>query len=301
MGLFPELCSLRQFVNEEFHACFPVRLELPSDGFQARFYNGMSDAFGLYLLEEHLERGTPNVSPRLVQAEVETILVYPRSASHTVVRDKFVPDRRMIKEVWKAKQLGLKGLLPETDCGNRCVHHRLKLTLPEGNIEPAARLPLIFSEGLVDSGYDLDMNYQTHYARKLLPHGIRWAVLLGRLETTALSRWKEWLVKSVGLASEAADIALDSDRGRAFDRSQPSADTLLKSIRGELKPWQQLHKTRIKEAAPFLMGKATSIYALPKASARFVRDSWNTWQREREGAPLSTGQLMFLLMDLRAP
>jgi len=100
-----------------------VRLDLPSDGFQARFYNGMSDAFGLYLLEERLERGTPNVSPRLVQAEAETILVYPRSASHTVVRDKFVPDRRMIKEVWKAKQLGLKALLPETDCGNCCVHH----------------------------------------------------------------------------------------------------------------------------------------------------------------------------------
>jgi len=253
----------------------------PSDRFQAEYYNGIADRFGIYLLEERLEYGTPAISPRLIESKAETILIYPRLASHFVVKDKFVPDRRTIKEVWKAKELGLKGLMPETDCGSDCAHWKIKVDLPEGNIEPLPPPPLIFSEGILESDYSLDINYQLTYAWKLMPSNVRLALLLARLRGRSASganKWKEWLVNSAGLDQEAVDITLNLDKWQRFHSSKPTAQALLKSMNSELKPWKQILKKRIKMSAPVILGKATSIYSLPMRSSKFVDDAWKRWQ-----------------------
>jgi len=250
-----------------------------SDRFQASYYNGIADRFGVYLLEERLEHGTPKISPRLIRGKAETVLIYPRIGVHSVVKERFVPDERMVKLVWKAKELGFKGLVPETDCQSKCAHLRLKMTLPEGDVEPAAPLPLIFSERIVESGFNLDTNYQVTYARKLLPLDVRLALLLGRVSSNQVSKWKEWLLNSVGLDHEDADIALERDKYQDFLRSKPDAESVLESAKDGLKPWEQLLKKRMKTSASVILGKATSLYSLPQESADFVKDSWKRWRR----------------------
>jgi len=252
-----------------------------SDRFQAEFYNGVAEKFGIYLLKERYERGAPVVSPKLIESKAETILIYPRLAKHFVVEDRFVPNRRTIKEVWRAKELGLKGFLPETDCGKDCAHWKLHVDLPQGNMEPAAPLPLIFSEGILGFDYDLDTNYQVTYGWKLLPSKVKDALLFGRLRGRNVSwvnRLKEWLVNVAGLNEEAAEITLDLNKLQSFHSSKPSIERLLKSMKSELKPWEQILKKRIKTSAPIILGKATSIYSLPTRSVKFVEDAWKRWQ-----------------------
>lgn len=152
----------------------------PSDSFQAMFYNGIAEGYGVYILEERFEGKVPEFSPRLIKREAETVLIYPRLSRHSIVREKFVPSGQMVKEIWKAKELGFKGLAPETNCGKKCAHRRMKVSLPEGNMEPIPPLPLIFSEGILESGYNLDIDYQASYGWNLLPSKAKLAILLDR-------------------------------------------------------------------------------------------------------------------------
>ncbi len=119
----------------------------PAYKFQAMFYNGIAEQFGVYLLRERLEGESPKFSPRLIKSAAETILVYPRLATFSIVKEKYVPSQSVIKEVWKAKELGFNGQVPETECRKKCAHNRLKVDLPVGSMEPLPPLPLIFSEG----------------------------------------------------------------------------------------------------------------------------------------------------------
>ena len=150
----------------------------PSYKFQAMFYNGIAEQFGVYLLEERLEDESPKFIPRLLFQGAETVLVYPRLAHFTIVKEKYMATEERIKDVWKAKELGFKGQAPETNCKKKCAHNRLKAELPEGNMEPLPPLPLIFSQGILENGHDLDLDYQTNYAWGLLPSRIKLAILL---------------------------------------------------------------------------------------------------------------------------
>jgi hypothetical protein len=96
----------------------------------------------------------------VIHSTAETILVYPRLAASSIIKETFVPTRSMIRQVWTAKQLGLKGLSIETECRSDCPHHRLKVNLPEGSMEPLPPLPLVFSKGMVEDDWNLDMEYQ---------------------------------------------------------------------------------------------------------------------------------------------
>ncbi len=251
-----------------------------SDVFQANFYNGVAERFGVYLLGKRFEEEIPAVSPTLIQSAAETLLVYPRLGRHSLVTKTFVPDLDLIQDVWKAKELGFKGLAPTTDCGQDCPHRRLKVALPEGNMEPLPPPPLILSEGVVESGYNLDAEYQVRYARSLLPESIRRATfsLDEGQAFSARDKWRDWLVQTGRLDRKAVDIALDLEKSMKLMRSRPDTERLLRSMKNELEPWKQILKKRLKTAAPTILGRATSIYPLPNGSARFVRMAWKRWQ-----------------------
>jgi hypothetical protein len=253
--------------------------ESPSDRFQAMFYNGIADKFGVYLLEERLENGFTKLSPRLIQSKAETILIYPRLARYSIVKENFVPDQLLIKEIWKVKELGYKGLAPETDCGKDCAHHRFKVNLPEEDMEPLPPPSLIFSGGMLEHGYDLDTSYQVNYAWKVLPSQVKHVLFSSwRQVVTGLDELKDWLVKVAGLDYEAADIVLNLDKWEAFLRSKPDADMLLNLMKSELEPLEDILKKRLKVAAPVILARATAVYSLPSRSFRFVKDAWKRWQ-----------------------
>jgi hypothetical protein len=254
----------------------------PADDFQARYYNGIAQKFGLYLIQERLEGQRPVLSPKIVNARAETLLVYLRQASYKVVKDTYVPDKQTIREVWKAKTLGLRGLLPETDCAADCAHHRLlrNLKMTGGNMDPLAPPPLILSEGLLRHDYDLDTEYQVKYARRVLPRDVRNALLWQNPVNaeSSFKKWSRWLVDVVGLSQEAAAASMEPNTHLRFFESKPDAQKLFKSLKDELYPWQQILKKRIRMAAPVILGRATAIYALPRKSVDFVKGAWKRWQ-----------------------
>lgn len=251
----------------------------PAYRFQAMFYNGIAQEFGVYLLRERLEGELPTFSPRLIKSAAETVLVYPRLGSFSIVKEKFFPTQRMIKEVWRAKELGFNGQVPETDCRAKCPHNRLKAELPAGNMEPLPPLPLIFSEGSLEKGLDLDLEYQAEYAWDLLPTRIKLAVLFSR-ETSlgTLKELKDWLVKNLGISIEAAEIAVDSAKRESFIRSKPDAEELLRLMADELESWEVVLKERLAASAPSILARATAVYSLPSESRRFVRNAWGRWR-----------------------
>ena len=250
-----------------------------TDQFQAMYYNGVADRFGVYLLEQRLERGDLAMVSRLVRSSAKTILIYPRLAQYSTVEKKFVPDEALIKDVWKAKELGFMGRSPETSCLANCAHHRLKVNLPEADMEPLPPPPLIFSEGILREGGDLDVDYQVSYAWKLLPSQVKFALLaLNGERLVGLEDLKGWLMCVVGVDEGSANIILDPEKRDEFVRSRPTANMLLKSMRSELDPWKAMLRKRLEVAAPSILARATSVYSLPSRSNGFVKDAWKRWK-----------------------
>ena len=250
----------------------------PSHKFQAMFYNGIAERFGVYLLEERLEGESPKFTPCLLMSGAETVLVYPRLAHFSVVREKFTPSEETIKGVWKAKELGFKGQAPETNCGKKCAHNRLKVELPEGNMEPLPPLPLIFSHGILEDGHDLDLDYQTNYAWGLLPSKVKLAILLSNKKVKERDQTlAKWLMSTLSISSEAAEIVLDPVKRETFLHTRPNAEALLKGMNSELEPWERILKKRLAFSAPSILARATAVYSLPRESSRFVRDAVNRW------------------------
>ena len=250
----------------------------PTDRFQAMFYNGIAEKYGVYVLEQRVENGRPTLRPETVRSKAQTVLIYPRLSQYSVVNEKFVADQEMITQVWEAKQLGLKGLSPHTKCGKKCPHHRLKAKLPEGSLDPLPPLPLLFSYGIIDAGYDLDEHYQTNYAWKLLPTEIKLAIILGRLSENAAATLNDWLIDTAGLYGETAATIIDAEKREAMLSSKPDAEKLLKQLRGELEPWRDILKNRLAISAPSILGRATSVYSLPRGSRSFVKGAYARWK-----------------------
>jgi hypothetical protein len=242
------------------------------------FYNGIAEKFGVYLLRERLEGELARFSPRILRGSAESVLVYPRLATFSIVKEKYVPTESVIKAVWKAKQLGFSGRLPENECERKCPHNRLKVKLPEGNMEALPPLPLIFSEGSIEEGFDLDLEYQADYAWNLLPSRIKLAVLFSQGKGRGLDGLKNWLVKNLMISSEAADVVLDNARRESFLHSKPTGDELLKLMSSELEPWETILKERLAASASSILARATAVYSLPKGSSRFVKDAWGRWR-----------------------
>jgi len=134
-------------------------------------------------------------------------------------------------------------------------------------MEPFPPLPLVFVRGVMESGYDLDLNYQVAYACEIL-----WTELPQIQSDSNVAR--DMLIRNVGLDPEAVDIALG--KGGRYS-CQPTTEGLLISIRDELKPWRKVLGSRVTSAAPYILGLGLHIYGLPNGSTDFVRRSWDEW------------------------
>jgi hypothetical protein len=145
-------------------------------------------------------------------------------------------------------------------------------------MEPLPPLPLIFSKGSVEEGFDLDLEYQVSYAWDLLPSRIKLAVLFSRDRGRGLEVLRNWFVKNLAVSSEAADVVLDNVKREAFLGSKPTGDGLLKLMGGELEPWGVLLKERLAVSASSILARATAVYSLPKGSNEFVTDAWGRWR-----------------------
>ena len=286
-GRHPDLAGTARpdFIGLTEHDGKPIIVEAKDSAkearpykFQAMFYNGIADKFGVYLLRERLEGELARFSPRILRGSAETVLVYPRLASFSIVKEKYVPTEPVIKAVWKAKQLGLSGRVPENECERKCPHNRLKVRLPEGNMEPLPPLPLIFSEGSIEEGFDLDLEYEAGYAWNLLPSRIKLAVLFSEGSGSGLNGLKNWLVQNLMISSEAADVVLDNVKRESFLHSKPTADHLMRLMRSELEPWETILNERLPASATSILARATAVYSLPKGSSRFVKDAWGRWR-----------------------
>jgi hypothetical protein len=252
--------------------------EARSHKFQAMFYNGIAEKYGVYVLQERLEEETAKFSPRILKSSAETVLVYPRLAAFTIVKEKYVPTEPVIREVWKAKQLGFSGRVPVNKCSNKCPHKRLKVNLPEGDMEPLPPLPLIFSKGSIENGVDLDLEYQASYAWDLLPSRIKLALLFSQRGGRELDALKSWLIRNLTISNEAADLVLDHAKRESFLNSKPTGDDLLRLMESELEPWKMILKERLETSAPSILARATAVYSLPKDSGCFVREAWGRWR-----------------------
>jgi len=246
--------------------------------FQAMFYNGIAEKFGLYLLRERLEGDGAKFFPRILRSTAETILVYPRMASFSIVKEKYVPSESVIRDVWKAKQLGFSGHVPQYNCKCKCPHNRLKANLPEGDLEVQPPLPLIFSKGNLENGVDLDVEYQAGYAWDLLPSRIKLTVLFSEAAAGKLAALRNWLVTNLRISNEAADLVLDNAKRESFLNSKPTGDDLLKLMASELEPWQKILKQRLEESSASILARATAVYSLPKDSEPFVKGAWGRWR-----------------------
>jgi hypothetical protein len=254
----------------------------PQHNFQATYYNGIAAKYGVYSLESRLEGKRLVVSPRLVQGAAETILIYPRLSEYKVVRELFSPGLLAIKQIWKAKELGMNGQVPETNCREGCPHLRyerkLNKRLPEDDMEPLAPLPLIYANGMEENNYDLSAQYQLNYARKLIPFEQRHAALTGHVPAARLDEWKTWLATVVGLDPEIAEIVFDEEKQRSYFNSLPNHKILQRYIANDASPWRKLLRKSYKDGLATAGGLASSIYSLPAGSDRFVKNAKRRWR-----------------------
>ena len=121
-----------------------------ADRFQALFYNMVGRKFGITVMEDHKKSNSWKIMPKTVRKKIsETMLIYPRLEKFETVKDAIKLDRAMIRDIWTAKQLGMNGHSPKTDCDSSCLHRRYG-KLPEDNMDAAIPLPLIYSKGVVE-------------------------------------------------------------------------------------------------------------------------------------------------------
>lgn len=269
---------------------------MKADNFQASFYNTIAKKCGVIVLEERKEEDHQTIIPRVINDTVsETILVYPRQGKFTRIIDTLNLDKPLIRDVWLAKQLGLKGKSPKTDCDSSCPHHRYG-ELPEDNLEPAIPLPLIYSKGLVEQNTDLDARYLRHYLwkigfRHVIQDGlwdIQWAEYIAKSRTSnefqikkdldlVLKKKEKFLdeiTTKTGFSRQEIDKIINIEPGSYRNEMQ----TLEKDMKNELAPWEKLvGQKNFKKLKIAAKGQSTKLYPIPKNSKNFIKKSWQEW------------------------
>jgi len=133
-----------------------AKISAKQDNFQASYYNSLAQKNGVLVVEERIEKGKNEIKPIMFENVLpETLLVYPRLKAFQIVTENIKIDQKTIVSIWQAKQLGIQGKTPHTNCDSKCPHHRYE-ELPEDNIEPAIPLPLILAKGVCEQDHDLD-------------------------------------------------------------------------------------------------------------------------------------------------
>ena len=270
------------------------KMDLARDRFQAQFYNAVGTKFGITVMETYGQDDLARIMPVATRHNTsETILVYPRHGKFEVIRDKVSVDKKTVQGIWAAKQLGIRGKSPKTDCDSSCPHHRYD-RLPEGNTEVAVPLPLAYSRGRVEHGVDLDAIFWQQFLSKKGIIGIHsrfkmdsWhdKIEIGKIADPAKRRFRlDNLEKSRQDFEDAVAKATGIDkkwfRNRARWKtgdSQTDKD-VERDMPNELGAWRKLLGTkRFKGDKINAKKQATRIYPLPQHSTTFVKKSWNAW------------------------
>ena len=262
--------------------------------FQAQFYNTVGTKFGITIMETYGQPDLVKMAPMTTRHKTsETILVYPRHGKFEVIKDKVSVNKEMVHGIWRAKQLGMKGKSPRTDCDSICPHHRY-CRLPEGNIEVAVPLPLAYSRGRVEHGVDLNALYWKRFLSSSGIMGIR-----SRFRTDFLHEKIEikWIADPVERESRLGNLEKSRQdfedaivertgieekwfHGRAYLKSggTETDKDIERDMPNELEAWKKiLGAGRLKSGKVNAKKQATRIYPLPQGSARFVKKSWDEW------------------------
>lgn len=246
-----------------------------ADRFQAKYYNALSERYGVVVRTDYVRSGRLVLTPTQVRdVGAETLLVNARGGTYEVVRDRTDVSRERIKDIWAAKQLGLVGKTVSTACGPACPHTRYRMELPEASIEPSMPLPVAFGIGMVESG----ANLRSAYFHAL----VRQPALRVVWDQFRFARWD-----AIGLAGKsdevtaftAAKLGLDpSDLELALRSSRPDSKSLDRAATDQLRRWRRLvGAKRLKGAKARGKGLATRVFSLPQEPDRFVRDCERAW------------------------
>ena len=180
-----------------------------------------------------------------------------------------------LEEIWMAKQLGYLGRSPHTDCHANCPHHRLGVELPEGNIEVAIPLPLVYSKGLTEVGFDLDTNYLSNFFYK--------STISTEVFDTIFHAWDDPLRKKVIVEKIAVKMQIPIDtvwRMVYPQQRSPDSEKIMRNMAAEVEPWKKIlgEKASTKITGPAIQGLATRYFTLPNRSEDFVRRTWKKWK-----------------------
>lgn len=268
-----------------------------ADQFQASFYNTIGSRYGVMCMEERIENNVKTIFPKVIDDAIsQTLLIYPIQGKFEKITDMINIDKNIIKEIWLAKQLGLKGKSPKTDCHSKCPHHRLG-ELPEDNFEPAIPLPLILSKGWIEQDIDLDTEYIRRYLYKstvgrVIYDGlwdINFAENLAKdsLDKIKLEKKLEKLDKKrelfldevsvkTGFTKQELRKITSSNFHSSIQKEQNKAEKLMKT---ELDVWKKIIGAKnLKSLRNTIKGQTTKLYPLPKGTKKFVNDSWKLWK-----------------------
>ncbi len=233
--------------------------------FKAKFYNGLTESNGVFVIAERWEKGLPVLVPRVLHEPVETLLVFPDSEE--TVEEKFPVDIELAKKAAHAKQLGYEGKCPVESCGPDCDHNRLHLKLVNEDSEPLRPLGLAFCELLQQWNFNFDYHYQTFYKW----HLGGWLKEFFQDELLEAARWNEWLKEAACLDSYVVDELWKGP----YD---VDAESLLKSTKREKDLWRRVfHVTFKANEAQSVLGKGRSVFALPQGSEDFLKDTISRW------------------------
>lgn len=271
-----------------------AKISTNPDTFQASYYNSLTQNHGVLIVGQRQEAGKNKIRPIMFENVLpETLLVYPRLGEFQIIRDSIKIDQKSIVAIWQAKQLGIQGKAPHTNCDSKCPHHRYE-ELPEDNIEPAIPLPLTFARGASEQNYNLDAEfYVRHYSKIGLRRELR--ENLGDFES-----WKnpfyleqekfpkeftenekillEKKEKYLEMFSEKTELDRKTIDLLIKGRKSWDHKKIRKEMINEIHPWQKiLGKKKLDKIMGFAKFSAASVYSIPEKSNDFVKKAWNEW------------------------
>ena len=235
-----------------------------ADIFQAKFYNTLESTVGVVVVAEHVEGSESVMKPKVISSQdAETLIIYPRLKDYTKVSDVLEMDDDLLKETWKAKQLGFQGKWPLTHCGPKCPHIRFGIDLVEDDLEVLKPIPLVLAKGLDEMGVDLDLTFWRSYLRKRVP-------IVTFLSPKYRKRIVETLINKFELTREEAR-KITERRGERFKTSD-----IAKLMVNEVEDWHKILESDF--SIEHALGISTRIYPLPERSSSNVKASWHKWE-----------------------
>lgn len=238
------------------------------DEFKAKFFNGLADSHGVFLIKERIEQGRPILTPRVLTEQAGTVIICP-GLEPEIIREKLVVDAELLRNVALATQIGFREMVPQESCGPDCRHNSRNLRIAKSKLNALRPLPLAFCNTLLEERYDFDTYWQATYSWELKSH----AQGFFEAEQPTPTDWKEWLVDVAGLDK----LMIDEDSWPNFWKT--SSATLLKNLDGDDRGWVRIFGSRLDEkAASTALGLGKSVCGLSSGSEQFLMGALNRWR-----------------------